>query len=305
MVPVESMFMDRRPDILLALEDRSERTYLEELISRVYDVVTVDTPESLVAQCRQRQPDIVLLAAEFGGEHRGIELCYELKTDVATRHLSVVLLCRRDQPLSLEGRPDELVLRPIHEAELALRISNVWRLRCYAHELLQDSPLDPLTSVFSRAHLLERLKHELLRADRYGRSLSVALIDLDGFSRINDEQGARQGDRLLHEVARGLVSRVRGVDLVARMDDDEFAVVLPETSLKVAQPVAERLRTMISEIAFGGDSENGPQHFQVTASLGVVGVPHPEFKEVPDLLRCAREALANARSAGGDRVVMY
>ena len=109
------------------------------------------------------------------------------------------------------------------------------RLEALAHT-------DPLTQVLNRRALTLRLTAELERARRYDSVLSLLLIDIDHFKRINDTHGHLAGDEVLREVARLLTSAVRSVDLVARYGGEEFVVVLPETSLEGALIFAERVR---------------------------------------------------------------
>lgn len=305
-------------DVVVALADLMERSALERELADQDDIALhlVDSGEELWRACRDRVADLAVLDSALDGvEGGGLALCRKLKTRPSTRHISVLLVCGRHELLratdGADGRPDEVLLRPLHGGEALLRLRSLLRLRRYAAQLVEASRLDPLTSVFTRAHLLERLGHELARAERYGRSLALLLLDLDEFAAINHDLGATRGDLVLREVARALVSRVRGVDLVARSGDDEFAVVLPETSLLVARPVAERLKAAVNSVELEGDGRldsprEGPAGpvDRIRCSIGVAGFPHPAVADVPELLRCAREALASARERGGDRVTL-
>lgn len=289
-------------DVVVALSDLIERTALLRLLEDHTDVEAhvADGLDAIWQLCKERAPDVVLVGTDFDSEDGGRTICRKLKSRPSTRHISVILVCGRHETLvatdGTDGLPDEVVLRPLHVEEALLRLRSIVRLRRYSAELMEASRLDPLTSVFTRAHLLERLRHELARAERYGRSLALLLVDLDAFASINTSLGATRGDQVLREVARALISRVRGVDLVARAGDDEFAVVLPETSLLVARPVAERLRAAVNSVLIEGKP--------VRCSIGIAGVPHPAIEDLPSFLRCAREALARARTEG-NRSALY
>ena len=137
-----------------------------------------------------------------------------------------------------------------------------------AHQLMQTkrledaertSRLDPLTSLGNRRALDETLAAELARHARYGRTLSLCLVDLDGFKRINDTYGHAAGDRVLARVAEHLTS-IRGADQAFRLGGDEFAIVLPETGNAEAELVARRLARRIREDSFPSE---------VNASWGV------------------------------------
>jgi diguanylate cyclase (GGDEF)-like protein len=137
-----------------------------------------------------------------------------------------------------------------------------------AHQLMQTrrledaertSRLDPLTNLGNRRALDETLAAELARHARYGRTLSLCLIDLDGFKRINDTYGHAAGDRVLARVAEHLTS-IRGADQAFRLGGDEFALVLPETGNAEAELVARRIAKRIREESFPSE---------VNASWGV------------------------------------
>ncbi len=303
--------IQERPSVLLAVTDLVERTQLEAEISRAGALVFgADNAADLLRLTNERRPSLVLLAEEFAGAGSGFSLCRHLKADPKTRASGVVLIAGREsrlQPTSgTDGAPDEVLIRPLHLAEVAVRLSSVLRLQRYAAEAAAGSKLDTLTGTFNHSYLLDRLRHEVLRAERYGRSLALVLLDVDGMGSINDREGATFGDLVLREVARALTSRLRGVDLVARSGPDDFSVVLPETSLLVARPIAERLRAAVESLSGAvGGGEAGERPLRITASLGVAGLPHPDAKDAVDLLRCARTALGRAREAGGNKSILY
>lgn len=302
--------IQERPCVLLAISDLVERTQLEAEISKAgAQVLSAENAAELLRLAAERRPSVVVAAEEFSGSGSGLSLCRHLKGDPKTRACGVVLLCGREarlQPTTgTDGAPDEVLIRPLHFPEVALRLSSVLRLQRYAAEAAAGSKMDTLTGTFNHAYLVDRLRHEVLRAERYGRSLALVLLDIDGMGAINAREGATFGDLVLREVARALTSRLRGVDLVARSGPDDFSIVLPETSLLVARPIAERLRAAVESLsgAVGGEVSERP--LRISASLGVAGLPHPDAKDAVDLLRCARTALGRAREGGGNRSVLY
>jgi diguanylate cyclase (GGDEF)-like protein len=295
--------------ILIGVPDLVEQAQLEEvLIEAGYQVVVAQEAATLSRKAEELRPTAVLLAANFGSERGGHALCRLLKGNPVTRALGVVLISGRSEMLAptsgTDGRPDEVLVRPIHPPEVLVRIGTVQRLHRYASEAVQGSRMDPLTGTFNHAYMIDRLRHEVLRASRYGRSLALLLVDVDNFAVFNSREGTTCADLMLREVARALTSRLRGVDLVSRTGADEFSVVLPETSLLVARPIGERLRHAVEALHTPAPGE-GDRELSLTVSLGIAGMPHPRIREVPDLLRCAREALARAREEGGNRTAHY
>jgi two-component system cell cycle response regulator len=158
---------------------------------------------------------------------------------------------------------------------------------------------DPLTDALNRRALTERLNAELERARRYDSMVTLLMIDLDHFKRINDTYGHLVGDDVLMALAALLQHEVRSVDLVARYGGEEFVIVLPETREEGAVAFAERIRERIEAHPFS--MADGPT-LQVTASIGVATFPAPRVATVEDLFTRADQALYRAKAEGRNRV---
>lgn len=158
---------------------------------------------------------------------------------------------------------------------------------------------DPLTAVLNRRALTERLASELERVKRYETQVSLLLIDIDHFKRVNDSYGHLVGDDVLMDVGALLQSAVRSVDVVARYGGEEFVIALPETGLMGATVFAERIRELIEEHRF---SHAGGSELHLTASVGVACYPSPGLETVEDLLATADQALYRAKAEGRNRV---
>jgi len=151
--------------------------------------------------------------------------------------------------------------------------------------------IDPLTGLFNRRHLAARLEEELTRCKRYGHPLSVTVVDLDGFKRVNDERGHDAGDEVLVLVADALQHALRVTDVVARVGGDEFVIIEPETTAEDAMQVAERLRHALTDL--------DPDGF-VAASLGVATL---DAQADPSMRTSAGpETSARANSSGSFRL---
>ncbi len=156
---------------------------------------------------------------------------------------------------------------------------------------------DPLTGLFNRQHLAERLKEEVDRAHRYAVPLTLLMADLDHFKQVNDRHGHAAGDEVLEHVARRLGGVTREVDLVARYGGEEFVALLPNTGRDGAEQAARRIIHAIRECP----AEVDGQPFPLTVSIGgaVLGLR----EEPRDLLARADAALYQAKSEGRDRFV--
>jgi diguanylate cyclase (GGDEF)-like protein/PAS domain S-box-containing protein len=185
--------------------------------------------------------------------------------------------------------------------QAAIAIENA---RLYA-EVQELAITDVLTGLFNRRGLFQLGEREVERALRFQHALSVVMLDIDYFKRVNDSFGHPTGDRVLRALANCCRGLVRNVDVVARYGGEEFILLLPETDLASAAQVAERLRQSVEQMLVladtGENGEGGP--VQVTASLGVVGLT-PETQNLVALLTRVDQALYAAKQAGRNRIAV-
>jgi diguanylate cyclase (GGDEF)-like protein len=185
--------------------------------------------------------------------------------------------------LALEARIDDL--------EVVLAQSQGASIR-----LARQADADPLTGLANHRAFHERLRTEVDRAQRYGRPLSLACLDIDGFKDVNDQFGHQVGDQVVKEVAARLIVVARAADLAARIGGDEFAILLPETTAEAAEAVARRAHELIRvDLAGPGPS--------ITVSIGICDLEHASSAE--DLVRFADAALYWAKDHGRDAVWRY
>ncbi|MEP5763701.1 MAG: diguanylate cyclase [Halieaceae bacterium] len=161
------------------------------------------------------------------------------------------------------------------------------RDRIYAYQ-------DPLTGLANRRRFERQIGFEFSRASRYGRPLSLVLLDVDDFKGVNDSQGHSFGDRVLQSLAHRCEEHFRSTDLIARIGGDEFAIVLVETQLEEARKIAQRLLTTQSEAEDEGTT--------VTISIGISEVKVGDSIS-SELLDRADEALYKAKHAGRNQVI--
>jgi len=167
----------------------------------------------------------------------------------------------------------------------------------YEDRLRLRSLTDPLTGLANRRHFVQALATEIARSRRYGAPLTVLLIDIDYFKRVNDRFGHAAGDSALATVANGLRSSCRQTDLPARYGGDEFALLLPETSAERGLHFAERLAAVLRTVP---PYEAGAP--SLTLSIGVA--ENARGEDADQLLKRADEALYQAKDAGRNRAVL-
>jgi two-component system cell cycle response regulator len=152
---------------------------------------------------------------------------------------------------------------------------------------------DQLTTLYNHDFFYMRLEEEFERATRYETTLSLIMMDIDDFKRVNDKYGHRTGDSVLKEVGRLIKRTVRKIDFVARYGGEEFVVILPHTPLKGAAGEAERIRRVVEEHTFEGIPAKA-----INLSLGVASYPDKGKMNPGELVNRADKALYAAKEAG-------
>lgn len=161
------------------------------------------------------------------------------------------------------------------------------------------SNTDPMTGTSNRRHFIPLLRQEILRCQRKNHHVSLLILDIDHFKKINDSYGHPAGDQVICKLADICRKASRQIDTVARLGGEEFAVLLPETSIQEAVVVAERIRSTV-ESTIMSDIGNGALRF--TASIGVAEQPEEDSSE-ETLVSLADAALYQAKTSGRNRVV--
>jgi diguanylate cyclase (GGDEF)-like protein len=202
-------------------------------------------------------------------------------------------------PMLVEGEPYGMVAFGFDHADIDASIVELlvghFTLATRDIATLEDTArfndIDPVTWVHNRRYLGEAIEQELIRCGRYAKTLSLVVLDIDDFGRFNASYGQSMGDRLLRSAAVSLAEAVSPPELVARLGNDEFAVLLPETNRAAAVAVTTRLLASLSQVsAFGDDGSPEP----LKASVAIVCFPE-DGTSARDLLDSAENDLAGAK----------
>jgi diguanylate cyclase (GGDEF)-like protein len=294
------------PRALIAIADAGIRADFERRIPPdMLDVETaINEDQALVSLVTEFRPVVVT---------DGLELIRKIRSQQSSRAPYIVYVTPLDEPRERErglaAGADDSVGRRVSDRELHARIGAARRiselesvLRIALVENRKLSTTDDLTRVASRRFFSKHFPREVERAARYGRPLSLILCDIDYFKNANDTLGHAGGDEILKQFgARLQQSLRRGVDWVARIGGEEFAVVLPETPYEHGLDVARKLRAGVANTAFKVHGRD----VDITASFGLCGldrVPVGERKLAEQVLKVADAALYRSKNAGRNRV---
>ena len=217
---------------------------------------------------------------------------------VIGRHRSRELAHLADRLAQSAGTPD---VDGVHVPDPVLDDA-LHRLVSRISDVEAMASTDQLTRLLSRPACLSVLAVEIERSNRYQRPLTVALIDIDRFKRINDTYGHAVGDEMLRHVAQVLRSGIRNVDALGRYGGEEFLLVMPETDLDGGLASAEDLRRVVGRTPLLLEIPGGTTELRVTISVGVAGHVGERSLDIDALLREADGALYEAKELGRDRV---
>jgi diguanylate cyclase (GGDEF)-like protein len=297
----------RTSSILVVEDDANVRTLLRGCLERNgYEVATAGTLAEARRRLERSDCGLVILDRRLP-DGDGVTLCPAIR---ATQPHSYILMLTGEATAEakiegFESGVDDYVTKPFQIDELLARIRAGIRIVELQKELLASSRryealslTDSLTSLRNRRAFDQEFESRFDHARRYERSLSVVIIDLDYFKSINDQFGHSAGDGVLRGIAQILDHGTRRSDFVARIGGEEFAVLLPETSLFEALHFAEKIRSTVMTATIRTEAAT----HQVTVSIGVANVPHSSVTTPQEFFNAADQALYRAKARGRNRI---
>lgn len=239
----------------------------------------------------------------------GLDFLEVVKGEREWQDIPVIILSARDESMlkikALRSGASDYITKPFEPGELAARIMIHLNIKTLQDEMRKTNELlrelsitDHLTHLYNRRYMMDMLAIEFERVQRTNGKLCLVLMDVDHFKLVNDTYGHQQGDMVLAAVAEVIQAELRRYDIAVRYGGEEFAMVLPETSLRDGLAVAERVRLAVLKITFPPPIE----YLTVTISQGVASLPAPQIDSVEQLIRAADSALYRAKKNGRNRI---
>ena len=295
--------------ILVVEDDLPMSRLLTLLLSRGgYRVRTATSIAEARAALSREPSDLIILDRNLP-DGDGSELARELKQGDRAHSRYVLMLTAVSSPEAkvegFESGADDYVTKPFAHEELLARVRAGLRIVELQKALIATnrrlelmSITDSGTGARNRRWFDEELERSFERARRYDRPLSLLILDIDHFKRVNDTYGHVAGDAVLETVAARIMRGLRTSDSLARIGGEEFAVILTETALFEAVQAGEKIRS----ICCADDVDAAGMPIQVTLSIGAASIPHSRLERASQLMWYADQALYRAKNRGRNRV---
>lgn len=273
--------------------------YVQTLISAGMDAVAITSPSRVLAVMGEHYPEIVLLDL-YMPECSGIEVLKVIRQDPQYDGLPVVFLSTESglemQQNAMQIGAEDFLQKPVTDVNLIMAVRiRAERFRALTALIRQDS----LTGLLNHVSFNLRLEAEVVRSRRTNEPLSVAMLDIDHFKKVNDTYGHPQGDQVIKSLAQLLRKRLRKSDIIGRYGGEEFIIAMPNTLPSQAVKILDELRESFGKLRF----ETPQGEFGCTVSGGVAATPPKE--SAIGLTNLADKALYLVKSSGRNRIELF
>jgi len=263
------------------------------------EICSANSGQTGLAAAKAERPDIILLDVEMP-DIGGFDVCRALKDDPDLCMIPIIFLSASknadDMVKGLDVGGVDYITKPFDAFELRARVRAALRAKQLQDMLIQHAHIDPLTGLFNRRALTDRLNAEWQRARNKGGCLSFIMIDVDNFKSFNDEYGHAFGDEVLRAIAAELTKNMPADSLFVRYGGEEFVVLCPGLDVNAAADLAEKCRRRLRHLHPGKDRAE----VSVTASFGVADNSAACSPE--ELIHTADNSLYLAKTSGRNRV---
>lgn len=298
------MFSNEKLTLLIVEDVSADIDILNHILQRHYTLLIAKTGEAAVRMAAEQKPDLILLDIILP-DMTGFAVLTALKKSDETRQIPVIVITAvndtqyEEKGLSL-GAVD-YITKPFHNTVVLARIKTHMHILRYVRAIEHLGLVDTLTGLPNRRSFDDRLGVEWGRALRDGTGLSLLMIDVDQFQSFNETNGYPHGDILLLEIAKEICRTLkRPADLATRLENDRFAVLLPNTDKEGAVLIGNEIRTGVEALVVPHIDDQRP----LSATVGVgVAFASPDAEHSCDaLIARAEEKLREAKETGRNRV---
>jgi len=292
--------MREKPVVLIVDDVRMNLQSLAHALKDDYIVkIALGGLEAIKQASREPVPDLILLDVGMP-EVSGHDVCKILQGNITTVDIPIIFVTGRDsiedEEYGLSLGAVDYITKPIRPVIVKARVKTHIALKQHRDELKAMATRDPLTGLYNRRYLTDALMSKVARAKRHSDHMSVIMMDVDNFKKINDVHGHLVGDEVLKSIAQAIALVARKEDIAARFGGEEFILVMENCSLEDAQAKAQELRQKIQLLY--------PRGLEVTASFGVVSLSET-LNNCNLLFTAVDKALYEAKDGGRNRVVAY
>lgn len=295
--------VDLKPCVLLVDDSVDVHRLLQvRLRHEQLKLVSATRSRDAIDIAKSSRPSTILLDLDMP-DMDGFEVLRALKDDPQTQSIPVIILSAlqgsEDKVTAFDLGATDYVTKPFDLAELRARLRASLRLDHLLRLLADRADVDGLTGLGNRAHFDKRFAEKVAECKRYGHPLSLAMMDVDYFKRINDTWGHPAGDEVLQGVAALLLRECRTPDVLCRYGGEEFALIMPNTSPTDAGVVAERIRAAMEAMKWSRHPDQ-----PITISIGLAGAQTSAGAITPEQwLEFADRNLYTAKRTGRNRIV--
>lgn len=288
---------------VLIIEDHPDQRDLLAIVLQREGYKVVTAANGLEALEKLEQDEVhIALSDIMMPKMDGFELINKIRSNSALRHIYIILITARiqegDRVRGLDLGADDYITKPFSFSELLARVRVGSRVVQYQQHLEYQTQIDSLTGLFNRRAFEKKIGEEFERSKRYGHPLSVVILDIDNFKKINDTYGHHGGDAALVRISEILRERSRRSDFPSRFGGEEFVLVLPETDQDSAIQVARKFHEEIRSSSFG----TVDKPFVLTVSMGLTSSTKKEYSDWREMVADADCALYQAKNTGKDRI---
>lgn len=296
--------------ILLIEDQKRSAERMAEVVGELGEVEIEADAARGVERAQAVDHDLVVVSLALTGVD-GLRVCSQLRTLETSRHVPILIVVDASDSKELvrgfEIGVNDYLVRPMDRNELLARSKTQIRRKRYSDRLRQAmhanfrmAMTDAVTGLYNRHFMSSHLESLVETAQNEKKPISVLMVDIDHFKRVNDLYGHQAGDEILKEFGNRIACNIRGVDLATRYGGEEFVVIMPDTDMSFAETVAERLRKEIEGAPFAMTGQKDP--VSVTVSVGVATLVDYD-ETASSLLDRADQALYAAKNNGRNRVV--